>query len=139
MASGSVASWEVVWRETDRGTESSSGSLTGTSYTIEQLESTTIYTVTVRASNDVAGTTDSLPITFSTGTNSNLHSVSCCSLLQPDVCQAESVATSSESDNTAAIIGGVVAVTVVFMVTTAVTIIVIVVFRSHRENYSKSR
>ena len=55
---GSVARSEVVWRETDRGTESSSGSLTGTSYTIDQLESTTIYTVTVRASN-VAGTTDS--------------------------------------------------------------------------------
>ena len=66
VASGSVASWEVVWRETDRGTESSSGSLTGTRYTIDQLESTTIYTVTVRASN-VAGTTDSQPITFSTG------------------------------------------------------------------------
>ena len=62
VASGSVA---VVWRETDRGTESSSGSLTGTSYTIDQLESTTIYTVTVRASN-VAGTTDSQPIIFST-------------------------------------------------------------------------
>ena len=56
-----------------------------------------------------------------------------------DMCQAESVAASSECDNTAAIIGGIVAVTVVFMVTTAVTIIVIVVFRSHRENYSKSR
>ena len=66
VASGYVASWEVVWRETDRGTESSSGSLTGTSYTIDQLESTTIYTVTVRASN-VAATTDSQPITFSTG------------------------------------------------------------------------
>ena len=66
VASGSVASWEVVWRETDRGTESSSDSLTGTSYTIDQLESTTIYTVTVGASN-VAGTTDSQPITFSTG------------------------------------------------------------------------
>ena len=66
VANGSVASWEVVWRETDRGTESSSGSLTGTSYTIDQLESTTIYTVTVRASN-VAGTTDSQPIIFSTG------------------------------------------------------------------------
>ena len=74
VANGSVASWEVVWRETDRGTESSSGSLTGTSYTIDQLESTTIYTVTVRASN-VAGTTDSQPITFSTGINSNEHSV----------------------------------------------------------------
>ena len=56
-----------------------------------------------------------------------------------DVCQAECPASSSECDNTAAIIGGVVAVTVVFMVTTAVTIIVIVVFRSRRENYSKSR
>ena len=66
VASGSVASWEVVWRETDRGTESSSDSLTGTSYTIDQLESITIFTVTVRASN-VAGTTDSQPITFSTG------------------------------------------------------------------------
>ena len=69
MASGSVARSEVVWRETDRRTESSSGSLTGTSYTIDQLESTTIYTVTVRASN-VAGTTDSQLITFSTGTHS---------------------------------------------------------------------
>ena len=66
VASGSVASWEVVWRETDRGTESSSGSLTGTSYTIDQLESTTIYTVTVRASNAV-GASSSQPITFSTG------------------------------------------------------------------------
>ena len=66
VVGGSVARSEVVWRETDRGTESSSGSLTGTSYTIDQLESTTIYTVTVRASN-AAGTTDSQPIIFSTG------------------------------------------------------------------------
>ena len=71
VASGSVARSEVVWRETDRGTESSSGSLTGASYTIDQLESTTIYTVTVRASN-VAGTTDSQLITFSTGTHNCL-------------------------------------------------------------------
>ena len=66
VVGGSVARSEVVWRETDRGTESSSGSLTDTSYTIDQLESTTIYTVTVRTSN-VAGTTESQPITFSTG------------------------------------------------------------------------
>ena len=32
-------------RETDRGTESSSSSLTGTSYTIDQLESTSICTL----------------------------------------------------------------------------------------------
>ena len=61
----SVAS-EVVWREPDRGTESSSGSLTGTSYTIDQLESTTIYTVTVRASNAAGIVTDSQPFVVST-------------------------------------------------------------------------
>ena len=82
VASGSVASWEVVWRETDRGTESSSGSLTGTSYTIDQLESTTIYTVTVRASN-VAGTTDSQPITFSTGECVYTLSLSHCVFMLP--------------------------------------------------------
>ena len=139
MASGSVASWEVVWRETDRGTESSSGSLTGTSYTIDQLESTTIYTVTVRASN-VAGTTDSQPITFSTG--------ECVMYLQAllllpfstAASEAESVAsTCAESDNTAEIIGGVV-VAVAFMIITALTVIVIVVLvlRTFRGN-SKTR
>ena len=66
VVGGSVARSEVVWRETDRGTESSSGSLTGTSYTIDQLDSTTIYTVIVRASN-AAGTTNSQLITISTG------------------------------------------------------------------------
>ena len=66
VASGQVASSEVVWRETDRGTESSSGSLPGTSYTIDQLDTSTIYTITVRASN-VAGTTDSNLIFVSTG------------------------------------------------------------------------
>ena len=139
VASGSVASWEVVWRETDRGTESSSGSLTGTSYTIDQLESTTIYTVTVRASN-LAGTTDSQPITFSTG--------ECVMYLQAllllpfstAASEAESVAsTCAESDNTAEIIGGVV-VAVAFMIITALTVIVIVVLvlRTFRGN-SKTR
>ena len=67
VVGGSVARSEVVWRETDRGTEGSSGSLTGTSYTIDQLESTTIYTVTVRASNAAGFMTDSQPIIVSTG------------------------------------------------------------------------
>ena len=65
VASGRVASLEVVWRPTDRGTESTSGSLPGNTYTIHHLDSSTIYTVTVRATN-VAGTTDSTPILFST-------------------------------------------------------------------------
>ena len=66
VVGGSVASG-VVWRETDRGTESSSGSLTGTNYTIDQLESTTIYTVTVRASNAAGITTECQIIMVSTG------------------------------------------------------------------------
>ena len=67
VVGGSVARSEVVWRETDRETESSSGSLTGTNYTIDQLEITTIYTVTVRASNAAGITTDSQIIMVSTG------------------------------------------------------------------------
>ena len=66
VASGRMVSWEVVWRPTDRGTESTSDSLPGNTYTIHHLESSTIYTVTVRATN-VAGTTDSTPILISTG------------------------------------------------------------------------
>ena len=62
-----VTSYEVMWRETDSGaTEMTSGSLTDTSYTIQQLDSTTIYTITVTASN-TAGDTDSLPVIISTG------------------------------------------------------------------------
>ena len=149
VASGSVARSEVVWRETDRGTESSSGSLTGTSYTIDQLESTTIYTVTVRASN-VAGTTDSQLITFSTGTHTcMLHvvAIDCCFSAsnvcedQNDACQAENEAVSSDSacSETAAIIGGVVAM--VLIITTALTVIVIVVLvlRSRSGNYSTTK
>ena len=67
VPSGSVTSYEVMWRETDSGaTEMTSGSLTDTSYTIEQLDSTTIYTIIVTATNQ-AGDTDSLPITSKTG------------------------------------------------------------------------
>ena len=142
VASGSVARSEVVWRETDRGSESSSGSLTGTSYTIEQLESTTIYTVTVRASN-VAGTTDSQLITFSTGMYSKFL---CCFLCisssdVSDVSEAENSATEttrncSETDNTAAITGGVVAVALIVAVT---IVIVVLVLRSHSGSYSTSK
>ena len=68
VVGGSVARSEVVWRESDRGTESSTVSLTGTSYTIDRLESTTMYTVTIRATrSNVAGITESQPIVVSTG------------------------------------------------------------------------
>ena len=75
-----VTSYEVMWRETDSGaTEMTSGSLTDTSYTIEQLDSTTIYTITVTASN-TGGDTFSLPVIISTGippcdSRSNLHNI----------------------------------------------------------------
>ena len=71
VPSGSVVtSSEVMWREASSGTsEGTSGSLTGTSYTIDQLESTTDYTITVTVSN-TAGSTDSQPIIIST---SNSH------------------------------------------------------------------
>ena len=64
VPSGSVVtSSEVMWREASSGTsEGTSGSLTDTSYTIDQLESNTIYTITVTVSN-TAGSTDSHPIT----------------------------------------------------------------------------
>ena len=142
MASGLVASWEVVWRETDRGTESSSGSLTGTSYTIDQLESTTIYTVTVRASN-VAGTTDSQPITFSTGecVMCILYLYTCkfyyCCLF-PTAASDESVASSrAECDNTAGIIAGVVVVAVAFITALTVIVIVVLVLKSRRQPTTK--
>ena len=137
VARGSVASWEVVWIETDRGTESSSGSLTGTSYTIDQLENTTIYTVTVRASNAV-GTSNSQPITFSTGKHIGfLTASSSCSLfLASDVCQPDSAPSTSNSDNTASIIGGVVAVALILAVT--VIVVVVLFLRSHRGSYSTS-
>ena len=68
VSSGSVVtSSEVMWREASSGTsEGTSGSLTGTSYTIDQLESTTIYTITVTVSNTVG--TDSQPVIISTST-----------------------------------------------------------------------
>ena len=67
VVGGSVAWSEVVWRETaGRGTESSSGNLTDTSYTIDNLKSSTNYSVRVRVTN-IAGTTESPQIIVSTG------------------------------------------------------------------------
>ena len=67
VVGGSVAWSEVVWRETaGRGTESSSGNLTDTSYTINNLMSSTNYSAIVRVTN-IAGTTESSQIIVSTG------------------------------------------------------------------------
>ena len=66
VAGLSVSSSEVMWRDTDREIAESSGFLNSTSYTIDQLESSTIYTVTVSVST-VAGTTESQPYIIFTG------------------------------------------------------------------------
>ena len=51
-SSSVVTSSEVMWREASSGTsEGTSGSLTDTSYTIDQLGSNTIYTITVTVFN----------------------------------------------------------------------------------------
>ena len=67
-SSSVVSSSEVMWREASSGTsEGTSGSHTDTSYTIDQLESNTIYTVTV---TNTAGSTDSQTITSEQHVNS---------------------------------------------------------------------
>ena len=63
-----VTSYEVMWRALSSGDEANddggsgtSGSITSTSYTIQELESNTIYNITVTVINDV-GIIDSKPI-----------------------------------------------------------------------------
>ncbi|CAI8037924.1 Receptor-type tyrosine-protein phosphatase F [Geodia barretti] len=118
VSSGRVASWEVVWRPTDRGTESTSGPLSGTTYTIQQLDPSTNYTLTVSATN-VAGTTDSTPILFSTASNQ---------------------ATSSSSElESGATIGGVVgAVLIIAAATLVLNVAIALLLRRQRGNYSTS-
>ena len=63
VPSGSVVtSYEVMWRPlSDGGGSGTSGSITSTSYTIQELESNTVYSVTVTVTT-VAGSTVSQTI-----------------------------------------------------------------------------
>ena len=69
VPSGSVmTSYEVMWRALSSGDEANddggsgtSGSITSTSYTIQELESNTVYSVTVTVTS-AAGSTVSQPI-----------------------------------------------------------------------------
>ena len=69
VPSGSVVtSYKVIWRALSSGDEANddggsgtSGSITSTSYTIQELESNTVYSVTVTVTN-AAGSTVSQPI-----------------------------------------------------------------------------
>ena len=69
VPSGSVVtSYEVIWRALSSGDEANddggsgtSGSITSTSYTIQELESNTVYSVTVTVTN-ASGSTVSQPV-----------------------------------------------------------------------------
>ena len=121
------------------GAFSSSGSLTDTSYTIEGLESTTIYTITVSVSN-TAGSTDSQPIIVSTGMCLifkllHVYNNVILQLLVPtteEYCAAENIGTCSETDNTPAIIGGVVAIVFILV---AALIVIVLLLRNRRIDY----
>ena len=60
-----VTSYEVMWQALSSGDDDggsvTSGSITSTSYTIQELESNTVYSVTVTVTN-AAGSTVSQPI-----------------------------------------------------------------------------
>ena len=67
-SSSVVTRYEVMWQAlssgdqaNDDGGSGTSGSITSTSYTIQELESNTVYSVTVTVTN-VAGSTVSQPI-----------------------------------------------------------------------------
>ena len=69
IPSGSVVdSYEVTWQElsSDGGAIFTSGSITDSSYTIEALQSTTIYNITVTATS-IFDNAHSHPIIISTG------------------------------------------------------------------------
>ena len=126
-----VASSEVVWGVAvssgggDGTGERTSGNLNGNSYTLESLESDTLYTITIMLLSDVAGSTDSQPIFVSTGIEPQCMQSSCMGIYLV-VIYPFSVVPDVSSCQTAATIGGVM-VAVAFMVAAAVTIIIIVV------------
>ena len=77
VPSGSVVtSYEVMWQALssgdDDGGSGTSGSITSTSYTIQELESNTVYSVTVTVTN-AAGSTVSQPIIISSMIVSTNH------------------------------------------------------------------
>ncbi|CAI8054582.1 hypothetical protein GBAR_LOCUS29774, partial [Geodia barretti] len=109
-------------RPTDRGTESTSGPLSGTTYTIHQLDPSTIYTLTVSATN-VAGTTDSTPILFSTCACDDIPARS----------------SSSESESGATIGGVVGAVLIIAAATLVLHVVIALLLRRQRGNSAKRR
>ena len=119
VGSGSVMGWEVFWRDSNGNvTENTSGSLSGTNYTINDLLTTTSYSVRVRAVNAI-GTTESphIIIVTSNFSNINMSSTSC----------------SGIDDNVASITTGAVGVVLLLLLALSVSVNVVVVLkRSNR-------
>ena len=74
-----VTSSEVMWRTSSKGgsttraeNEGTSGTITATSYTIEGLESSTTYIITVTVTN-VAGSTAGPPLNVTTTEGDHVH------------------------------------------------------------------
>ena len=134
-----VTSYEVMWQALSSGDEANDdggsgtiGSITSTSYTIQELESLTIYSVTVTVINDI-GITVSQPIIISSMiVSTNTHYMSLHSL--HPLLALTATQSDSWTDNTAAVTGWVVAV--VFIITTVAAVIVIAVLWNHRGHYS---
>ena len=125
VSSGRVASWEVVWRPTDRVSEVTSALFSGTTYTIHQLDPSTIYTLAVSATN-VAGMNTSLPIIVYTGKPMNCVKVENCSIIPTvtGIIQNENVSCScSKTSQSDTAIISVAAVAVTFIVTIAVLVL----------------
>ena len=142
VASGRVASWEVVWRPTDRGTESTSGSLPGNTYTIHNLDSSTIYTVTIIATN-AAGSNKSPSIIISTGKRvftkmpqtEILNSIAVPTVA--DILRAENIDTTcSQPKLITAVVGGVAGGVIFMVIIASIVVIVVFVLRSHRQQLS---
>ena len=131
-----VTSSEVVWQSSSVA-ERTSGNLTDTlMYTIEGLESTTIYTITVSVSN-TAGSTDSQPIIVSTGIVKLHDDIYFPTYAGSDSClvdtNIDTSDCSSETDKTPAIVGGVVAV--IFILAVTAIVVVMLFLRNRRAEY----
>ena len=137
IASGSVMGWEVFWRDINGNvTENTSGSLSGTNYTINDLLTTTSYSVRVRAVNPI-GTTESPRIIIVTSNFSNVNETSLPPTSVYDSCPQMNMSSTSCSgiDNNimASIVTGAVGVVLLLLLALSVSVNVVVVLkRSNR-------
>ena len=147
-----VESYEVTWEElsNDGGDISTSGNITDTNYTIEKLQSTTIYNITVTVTN-IFENTHSHPIIISTGTlkttlwlYAQLIELDSHSFSGPNITDSHLETTTcnckiSQANNTLAIIIGGTLVAVVFTLITGLTVIIVIAIlalRCCRRNHS---